>query len=388
MSMTKPKLIRITTVPLSLEKLLEGQLPYMQQFYEVTAISSDKERLDAFGEANKVATFWLQLTRKITPIQDVRALIKLYHFLRKEKPLIVHTHTPKAGIVGMTAAFFAGVPLRLHTVAGLPLMESSGFKKWLLNAVERVTYRFATNVYPNSRGLYDFILSKKLTSESKLKIIANGSSNGINTSHFSKAHFSKTEIQEKRNELSISETDFVFLFVGRIVKDKGIVELVNAFVALQKDNQNNKLLLVGPYEEDLDPLPLNSKETILQHPNIITTGYQEDVRVYFALSNALVFPSYREGFPNVVLQAGAMELPAIVTNINGCNEIITNGHNGLLIPAKNTEVLLEKMKLLQSDTQLYAQLKANSRAEVVKKHQQQEVWDALLEEYRRLEANL
>ena len=161
------KLIRITTIPLSLEKLLEGQLTFMNSFYEVTAISAEKERLEKYGRDNGVRTFWVEMTRAITPLQDLKAVLKLYIFFRKEKPLIVHTHTPKAGIVGMLAARIAGVPIRLHTVAGLPLLETKGIKRKVLNFVEKLTYKMATKVYPNSVGLKDIIISEKFSSESK-----------------------------------------------------------------------------------------------------------------------------------------------------------------------------------------------------------------------------
>src|SRR5690554_5619245 len=146
------KLIRITTIPLSLEKLLEGQLTYMNNYYDVTAVSAEKERLEKYGRDNGVKTFWVEMTRAITPFQDLKAVWKLYRFFKKENPLIVHTHTPKAGIVGMMAAKMAGVPLRLHTVAGLPLLETTGTKRKILDVVEKLTYNFATRIYPNSSG--------------------------------------------------------------------------------------------------------------------------------------------------------------------------------------------------------------------------------------------
>jgi len=162
--MTKPKLLRITTVPLSLEKLLEGQLGFMQNYFEVTAISSDTDRLKKYGKQNDLNVFPVEMTRQITPISDTKALLKLYKYLKKEKPTIVHTHTPKAGIVGMLAAKLAKVPIRLHTVAGLPLMEATGKKRKLLDMVEKMTYSCATKVYPNSKGLYDFIKKESLPS--------------------------------------------------------------------------------------------------------------------------------------------------------------------------------------------------------------------------------
>lgn len=386
--MTKPKLIRITTVPISLAKLLEGQLQYMQQFYEVVAVASDEEQLSKFGKSNAVTTFSVALTRKITLLKDIKAVFKLYHFLRKEKPLIVHTHTPKAGIVGMMAAYLAGVPMRLHTVAGLPLMEANGFKRLILNLVEKGTYRFATNVYPNSQGLYDFILSEKFTSKKKLSILANGSSNGIDTSYFSTSTFSETKLLQLRANISIAASDFVFLFVGRLVKDKGIVEVVDAFLAFQKKNKESILLLVGPTEAALDPLPKRTLDFIAQHPNIRTTGYQEDVRPYFALSDVFVFPSYREGFPNVVLQAAAMKVPCIVSDITGSNEIITHHVNGMIVPPKNTVALMEAMKVLYASPELRLQFAEKSYRNVTQKYEREQLWDALLKEYKRLEHNL
>ena len=321
--MNKPKLIRITTVPVSLEKLLEGQLTFMQTYFEVIAVSSQKEKLQEFGKKNNIQEYYVPLTRKITPLQDIISVWKLYRFLKKEKPQIVHTHTPKAGIVGMLAAYLAGVPNRLHTVAGLPLLEATGTKRKLLNWVEKFTYRFATKVYPNSKGLQEIILKNKFTKPDKLEIIAQGSSNGIDSSYFSPTLFSKLQLLEKRKKLAIPPEDFVFIFVGRLVTDKGINELVEAFNSLHKTHKNTSLLLVGDFEEELDPLLPKTIKIIKKHPKIISTGWQDDVRIFYALSNALVFPSYREGFPNVVLQAGAMELPAIVTDINGCTVVCT-----------------------------------------------------------------
>ncbi len=381
--MPKQKLVRITTVPISLEKLLEGQLSYMQNYYDVIAVSAEKERLHAFGIAEGVSTKYVELTRKITPLKDLLAVYRLYIFLKQEKPAIVHSHTPKAGIVGMLAAYFAGVPHRLHTVAGLPLMEASGLKRTVLNIVEKLTYKFATKVYPNSKGLKDFIEAEKFTKPSKLKIIGKGSSNGIDTSYFSDSLFSAEEVLQKRKELNIPATDFVFVFVGRIVKDKGINELVQAFVTLQQSNAATTLLLVGPFEDALDPVLPKTKQIIEEHPKIKSVGYQQDVRLFFAVSDALVFPSYREGFPNVVLQAGAMGLPAIVTNINGCNEIIIQGENGLMVPPKNEQALYEAMEQMATKTAMHSSLKSSARKIIVEKYKREEIWEALLAEYQK-----
>jgi len=248
------KLIRITTIPLSLEKLLEDQLNYMSAYYDVTAVSSEQDRLEEYGKREGVNTFFLPMTRKITPLQDLKTTWKLYKFLKKEQPEMVHSHTPKAGIVGMLAAKLAGVPIRLHTVAGLPLMEATGLKRKILNWVERITYACATNVYPNSNGLCSIILDEGFTSEKKLKVLGNGSSNGIDTSYFSRTHFSTKFIEKKKADLNIPDKHFIYVFIGRIVADKGINEMVAAFSVLHKKHPKTSLLLVGPFEDDLDPL--------------------------------------------------------------------------------------------------------------------------------------
>lgn len=386
--MAKPKLIRITTVPISLEKLLEGQLSFMSTYFEVIAISSDRLHLDRIGIKEDVDTFHLELSRKITPLKDLTAVWKLFNFLRKEKPLIVHTHTPKAGIVGMMAAFFSGVPIRMHTVAGLPLLETKSLKRIVLNLVERLTYKFATNVYPNSNGLLIIILSEKFTKPSKLKVLGNGSSNGIDLDYYTKNQFSEKDIVAKRTDLNIPLEDFVFVFVGRIVTDKGINELVAAFEQIQRIYSNTSLLLVGPFEDDLDPVSEKTSKQITTNPKIITTGYQDDVREFYALSDALVFPSYREGFPNVVLQAGAMELPSIVSDINGCNEIIFDNENGIIIPVKDENKLFEAMEKIMTNKKLYEKMKSNARAMTASRYDQKEMWQELLKEYKMLQKNI
>ena len=383
--MSKQKLIRITTVPLSLEKLLEGQLAFMSEFYHVIAVSSDEERLNLYGKKEGVPVFYVDLTRKITPLKDLKAVYKLYRFLKKEKPLIVHTHTPKAGTVGMLAARLAGVPLRLHTVAGLPLLETSGIKRTILNWVEKITYSLATHVYSNSKGLYNIIISEGFTSKNKLKVIGNGSSNGINLSYFDPSLFPKESNNIFKKELGIAETDFVYIFVGRVVSDKGITEMVEAFVRLQTEHPKCTLLILGPLEPNLDPLPRETTNLIESHTKIVSVGYKEDVRPYFACSDALVFPSYREGFPNVVLQANAMGLPAIVSNINGCNEIIIEDYNGIIVPVKDSASVYNAMKTIATEPELYDKLANNARNEIGEKYDRNAMYNALLTEYRALE---
>ena len=169
--MSKPKLIRITTVPSSLFGLLEGQLRFMGEHYEVIGISSsdNKNMHEVLEKRENIRMLEVEMTRKITPLKDIKAVFNLYRIFKLEKPLIVHTHTPKAGTLGMIAAYLAGVKYRLHTIAGLPLVEATGNKRKLLDLVEKITYRCATMIYPNSYGLKQIILDNKYTSEKKLK---------------------------------------------------------------------------------------------------------------------------------------------------------------------------------------------------------------------------
>lgn len=382
--MTKPKLLRITTIPLSLEVLLKGQHRFMSNHFEVIGVSSKGEEIERVQKEEGIRVVELEMTRTIAPLSDLKSLWKFYKLCKKEKPVIVHSHTPKAGIVGMLGAKLAGVPVRLHTVAGLPLMEVTGGKRKLLDFVEKLTYRSATKIYPNSKGLYDFILENKYTSESKLHVISEGSSNGIDTSHFDPKLFDELQKKSLREELYFKQKDFVYVFVGRLVEDKGINEMIAAFKEVNQKNPSTKLLLVGFLEPELDPLLPESVKEIEENPNIVFVGFQKDVRPYFAISDALVFPSYREGFPNVVMQAGAMGLPSIVSDINGCNEIIVEGKNGTIIPVKNEDALYNAMLKFIEDKTFYNQLKQNARTMIANRYEQQVVWEAILEEYQSL----
>ena len=375
------KIIRVTTVPASLKILLKGQLRFMHENgFDVIGVSSLGDELQYVDQYENVRTVALKMTRRISLWNDLYSLWLFYRLCKNEKPVIVHSHTPKAGIVCMLGAKFAGVPIRLHTVAGLPLMEAKGIKRILLDFVEKLTYSAATKVYPNSKGLYDFIVQNKFTFKDKLKLIGLGSTNGIDTDHFCYSRISDMQRRILRDRLSISQEDFVFIFVGRLVGDKGINELVQAFLDLSFHNK--KLLLVGSFEPELDPLHQKTIQALLTNPRIVTVGFQEDVRTYYAISDCLVFPSYREGFPNVVLQAGAMGLPSIVSDITGCNEIIKDGVNGVIIPVKDLDSLVHAMNSMYKDPQFLIQLKHQARSLIMSRYEQRLFWKYLLDEYK------
>ena len=378
----KIKILRVVTSSVSF-KLIDGQAQFMQQQgYQVITASGGPFPKDGIPQLKGVR-FVPQphLVRPISIKEDLLALRDMIRLIRKGRPDIIHSHTPKAGLMGMLAGWLCRIPIRIHTVAGLPLLVHSGFKRNVLNLVERITYRCATSVYPNSHKLRDTIISLKLASPDKLRVIGEGSSNGINVLHFCKELFAEELVDPIRKKLG---GGFTFIFVGRIVRDKGICELVEAFTRLQQEHPVARLLLVGNFEQELDPLPEEVYHTIQSHPAIYYAGWQDDVRPWFAAADALAFPSYREGFPNVVMQAGAMELPCVVSDINGCNEIILEGENGLIIPSHDAAALYQAMKRMMKDKALYMHCQQNARSLISSRYKQEDVWQATLEMYRSL----
>ncbi len=383
----KPKLIRTSTVAMSLDLLLKGQLAFLNEYFNVIAVSGEDYHLLQVIEREKVNTVSITIKREISILHDLISLVKLYLLFKKEQPLIVHSITPKAGLLSMVAAYFAGVPIRIHTFTGLIFPSKTGVMKRLLITMDRILCKFATHIYPEGQGVKTDLLRFKITTK-PLKVLANGNINGIDLEYFNSENIPKKTIQELRISLAIEPNDFVFIFIGRLVTDKGINELIAAFSKLSKVKNNIKLLLVGPLEKEKNPISKEALFEIQHNSKIISTGYQDEVRDYFALANVLVFPSYREGFPNVVLQAGAMGLPSIVSNINGCNEIIINNYNGIIIPIKNEITIFDAMQLLLEDEMIYHSLQTNARLSIENRYNQQLVWKALLEEYKILTQNV
>ena len=381
------KIVRITTVPMSLKLLMRNQLKFMRDHYEVVAVSSSGSDLQEVQKSQSVRTVAIEMTRKITPFKDLISVFKMYKFFKKEKPFIIHSHTPKAGLVAMLAGLFAGVPNRLHTVAGLPLMETKGLKRMVLIFVERLTYICSTKIYPNSFGLEKFILENHLAYQEKVKVLGNGSSNGIDTEYFKNNDDIEAEAKHFSIENKLTGEEFIYCFIGRVVKDKGVEELILVFDELSKSDNNIRLIIVGPFEKELDHLSPEVELILEENKSIIHTGYQNDVRPYLSMSDVFVFPSYREGFPNVVMQAGCFEIPCIVSDINGCNEIIQNGVNGLIIKPKSQTELREAMLKLHENDELRNEMSKRSRPIIEKKYKQEYVWDCILKEYKSMEIN-
>lgn len=377
-----PKLIRITTVPMALRYLLPGQMKYIKEHgFDVVMISADgKERQEVITNEG-CPHIIVPLTRKITPFTDFICLWKLVKIFKKEKPDIVHTHTPKAGLLGMLAAKIARVKVRIHTVAGLPLMVEKGFKFILLKNIERLTYWAANHVWPNSYSLLNYIKEQNLTTEKKLKIIGRGSSNGIDIERFDPRSLDKNIQEEVKKNINYIPTNFYLLNIGRLVKDKGIIELINAFKSLQIQYPKTKLILVGKFEADLDPLPVDILEEIKVNPDIIHINFTPNVEYYISLANLFVFTSHREGFPNVLLQSGMLKLPIICTEIVGNIDIVENNTSGLLFSVGDTEAMKNKIIFAMDHLEIMRKMSEKLYQSIINSFKRENVWDSILKEY-------
>jgi len=377
-------IVRITTVPISLKVLLKGQLDFMQQNgFKVIAISANGAEVDELKIQENCNHIVLPLTRNINPLADLLCIIKLFFLLRKIKPSIVHTHTPKAGLVGMITAYIARVPIRLHTIAGLPWSVEMGFKKEILKTIEKLTVFASSKVFVNSKNLLLYLKSENIR-DSKINLLGSGTSNGIDVSYFSNTIEIKQIAQQLLIVNKVIPNSFIWLFVGRVVKDKGIQELIEAFVNIQKKYPNDLLWIVGNEEPELDPIDEEYRNVLHSNKSIMLFGFQKDVRPYYIAANMLVFPSYREGFPNVPMQAALMDCGLILSNINGCNEIVFHQISGLLVQPNSSKDLLEKMLFSRESGELIQQYKQQAKQHILSNFNQDVVWKNLLNEYKNL----
>ena len=375
------KLVIMTTVPLSLATLVKGQPKYLSRFFDVTLVSSSSDVNEEIQKNEGVELKEIDMTRKITLFQDAKALIQLCFFLVKKRPDIVYTFTPKAGLLGMIASFITRVPIRVHNIVGMPLMEATGAKLKLLKFIEKLTYALSTNLFCNSYGLKEYI-QQHLTKR-EINVVANGSINGVDTDYF-KDTFSEKEKEEQRKKLGISQDDFVLLFVGRVVKDKGVNELLQAFTLLREQYKYLKLLIVGDFEEELSPIEPKSVTLLKTDKNIISVGFQKDIRPYLSISNLFVLPSYREGLPNSLIEAGSFGIPLLATDINGCNEVIIPNKTGILVEKKSVESLVAGISKLLDDKELYQEIKDTIREITIERYGQEMFYESLKSDLERL----
>lgn len=368
------KLVRVTTVPTTMRSFCRGLFRELQEQdgYEVVAVSSPGKELDEIALNEGVRTVAVPMERHIAPLKDLVSLWRMWRVMRREKPDMVHSMTPKAGLVTMIAAWLARVPVRIHTFTGLVFPTSTGLKRRVLMATDWLTCACATHVIPEGEGVKHDLLANGITRKD-IRVLGYGNIRGVDLDYWS-------EPQVKRFDPS---QPFRCVFVGRLVGDKGINELVAAFARLNAELPGRaRLTLVGHLEPELDPLAPQTVRLIDECDAIDAVGLKSDVRPYYADADALVFPSYREGFPNVVIEAGAMGLPSIVTDINGSREIVVDGENGTIIPPRDEQALYAVMRRWVEHPDEPRALAVNARRMVAERFEQGYVRRCLREFYK------
>lgn len=383
--MDKKKIVRASTVPMSLESFLEGTFEPLMDKYELVLVSSPDRELGALHEKYGMRVIGVPMDRHISPFRDAVALLRLVRVFRQERPYMVHSMTPKAGLLCMVAAWLARVPRRVHTFTGLVWPTSVGLKRKVLMLTDWLTCACATHVIPEGEGVkHD--LQRHITKK-PMKVLGYGNVRGVDMGYWDAAKVHDDALALRRS-LFGDEDAFVFLFVGRLVGDKGLNELVAAFERLQVQPgyEKARLVLVGRAEEELDPLKPAAWERIHQLPSIVEVGpaYGRGLLAWYAASDCFVLPSYREGFPNTVLEAGAMGLPSIVTDINGSREIVEDGKNGMVIPSKDADALYDAMKRMMEDSRLRKSMAENARPMIGSRFEQGFVRQCLLDFYEEI----
>lgn len=382
MTNLRKKFFITTTIPLSFN-FFKGQLNFLSKEFEITAISSDKRTLERFGEAEGIAVHCIPMARNISLWKDFCCLVRFICFFSKHRPYIVHGNTPKASFLSMLAAKLTNVPVRIYMCHGLRYQGYTGKMEGLLKRMERLSCRCATDVICVSHGVMNTLIEDGICRKEKLKVVAHGSANGIDGKRFDKQQIVGTECV--CSKFGITEKNFVFCFVGRIVKDKGINELVAAFKILVRQYTAVHLLLVGPVEDEQNAIDEKTRKEMETNRHIHAVGMQSDIRPFMASSHVFVLPSYREGFGVVLMEAGALGLPCITTDINGCNEIIQDGMNGKIIPPRDKNALYEAMKwFYEHRDDEVKEMALRARPLIMERYEQHKVWAVLLEEYKSL----
>ena len=345
--------------------------------YEVVVVTSPGKELEDFKLRHpEDITIEVPMERHISLIKDIKSLWQMIKVMCKEKPYMVHSMTPKAGLLTMVAGWLTGVPVRVHTFTGLVWPTESGGKRKILMFTDWLTCACATHVIPEGQGVLNDLKNHGVCNK-PMKVLGFGNVKGVDTDKFNPSRFP---------DVKKDEGTFRFVFVGRIVGDKGINELVEAFVRLNKEYPATRLTLVGKYEVNLDPVKPETLKVIGENPSINACGpkYGDDLLVEYIKSDCFVMPSYREGFPNTVMEAGAMGLPSVVTDINGSREIIINGENGIIVPSKDAYALYEAMKQILLATADREKMAANARPLINSRFEKSFVQGCLIKFYEEI----
>lgn len=378
-----PRVVYITTVPQTL-KFFRGQVSYLRdRGMDVHVISSPGTDLHQFGEQEGVQVHPVPMTRRISPMADLASLMGLLTVLRSIRPSIVHAHTPKAGLLAMVASALLGVPVRLYTIHGFPFMTRKGFVRTALWFAELAACRLATHVFAVSPSIASYAVAKSLVAPERIQVLGHGSVNGVDA----EKRFNPATYEGKRDafrqELGIPENVRIIGFVGRIVKDKGVIELADAWRKLRNEYADLRLLLVGEFEPE-DPTPSEVRDQLLSDPRVHAVGWVDDPAWVYSILDVLVLPSHREGFGVVAIEASAMEVPVVATRIPGCIDAVMDGVTGTLIPVGDSEALVQAIGMYLENPALRRKHGMAGRQRVREHFRPETIWRELYREYERL----
>jgi glycosyltransferase involved in cell wall biosynthesis len=378
------KLVHMTTISSSLA-FISGQVGYMRaRGIDVYAISSPGADLGRFAELERVRVYQVNMSRRITPVEDIGAILHIYQHLRLIHPDIVHTHTPKAGLLGTIAARMAGVPVRIYHIHGLPFMTARGHRRALLRLSETTSSRFAHQVLCVSNSVREVAVGEGFCRADKVKVLGRGSINGVDAEQeFNPALFGANVRAATWMKHGIPADAVVVGFVGRIVRDKGLIELVEAWRLLREEFGNLHLLVVGnPEPQDL--VPEDVDKTLRTDPRVHLAGFEWNIPPLYAAMDLVVLPSYREGLPVVPLEAAAMQIPVVATRIPGCVDAVRDGVTGTLVPTRDAQSLASAIRRYIRDPKLARAHGRAGRERMLRDFRPQDIWEATYREYCRL----
>ena len=378
-----PILLHITTVPMSLS-FLRGQTAFMKaRGFEIHAVSSPGPDLDAFAERESIPVHPVQMTREITPVADIKALAGIRRVLQELEPDVVHAHTPKAGLLGMIAAA-GGTGVRIYQMRGLPFVTTSGPRRWVLRQTERISCALADLVICNSHSLRTVALEERLCGPDKIKVLGAGSGNGVDAEErFDPGRLPADARSKSRARFGIPSEAFVVGFVGRITREKGIVELAEAWRMFRDRHAEAHLLIVGPHESR-DPIPYSTRGLFEEDPRVHMAGMDWNTPPLYAAMDLVVLPTYREGFPNVPLEAAAMRLPVVATRVEGCVDAVQDGITGMLVPPRDARSLNEAIWAYADDERLRRAHGMAGRARALSDFRPEAMWELYHREYEKL----